>query len=245
MKDILIFILKDITIPVSAMGLLLFIFRKYLSSKIDFDFKKQLAVCKKDLSLITKQVEFDYQRKIQDFSLYTTKKHEKYIELYELLCIADGAISNLVGLQHNPTYEEYNKDDIKKMLLKLELQTGKIDDIFTIWDSRGKAEAIEEMREYLQLLKINAARNSLAKATNFYLMSKLYFSDDVCKYNENLTKKLSDLFIIYQISLENPGSYENATQKSHKLQSEIKTYMMKFEKTMKNELSIGYYTLNK
>ena len=241
MKDIFIFIFKDIAIPVSAMGILLFVFRKYLSSKIDFDFKKQLAVYKKDLNLITKQVEFDYQRKIQDFNLYTTKKHEKYIELHKLLRIADGAILGLMGLQHEPTYEEYNKEDIRNMLLKMEVQTGKIDDILTIWDTHNKAEAIQEMRKYLQLLKINAARSSLTKANNFYLMSKLYFSDDVCAYKEKLADKLSNLFTIYQLSLEHPGAYKNATQESHKIRSEIKTFVMKLEKTMKDELSVGYY----
>ena len=248
MKDFLFNYLDTIIISSSVSTIILsttiFIIKKFFSKKIDCHFNKKLEEYKNELNVINRQVEFDYQRKIQDFSLYTTKKHEKYIELHELLNIANGAIRGLMGLQHELTYEEFNKEDVEKMLFDLKVPSGKINEIFTIWDDNGKEKAIKVMKEYLQMFKIISAKDSLIEVNNFYLKSRLFFSNDLCNYFEKSHSNLNELFALSKESIKLPGSLgRNGSIKINELRDKVKKCMDQLEETMKNEISIGYYKL--
>lgn len=52
---------------------------------------------------------------IQDFNLYTSKKHEKYPELYKLIMVADGDIKGLRGMKITLSFQEFGKEDIRSI----------------------------------------------------------------------------------------------------------------------------------
>jgi len=81
-------------IPPAIVALIFFVLRKFLGGKIDFNFNKKLAEFNNQLQISTESARFDFQRKIQDFNLYTVKKHEKYIKLYELVLEVKYTIDN-------------------------------------------------------------------------------------------------------------------------------------------------------
>ena len=81
--DIVFEILKYVTASSVAIALLFFFAKKYIAIFIENKFDEQLETYKHDLSLITENARFDYQRKIQDFNLYTIKKHERYVEIHK------------------------------------------------------------------------------------------------------------------------------------------------------------------
>jgi hypothetical protein len=79
----------------TIVGLGFFAFRKYIGSQIEHLFGKRLEDHKHQLNMITETAKFDFQRKIHDFTLYTTKKHEAYAELNNALQDVAGKICDL------------------------------------------------------------------------------------------------------------------------------------------------------
>lgn len=92
--DWLNIIINFIAIPSIVTAILSFILKEYLSNKIDSYFQTKLVSFQHQLDLSTEAEKFNYQRKIQDFNLYTNKKHEKYIELYEIVLEVKSNIYN-------------------------------------------------------------------------------------------------------------------------------------------------------
>ena len=90
----------------TILGLGIFTFRKYITSQIEHLFGKKLEDRKHQLSLIMEDTKFDFQRKIHDFTLYATKKHEAYAELNNILRDVAGKISNLEDMQEEHNFTE-------------------------------------------------------------------------------------------------------------------------------------------
>lgn len=90
----------------TIVGFGIFAFRKYIGSQIEHLFGKRLEDHKHELSLITEAAKFDFQRKIHDFTLYATKKHEAYAELNNALQNAAGKISDLEDMQKEHNFTE-------------------------------------------------------------------------------------------------------------------------------------------
>lgn len=99
------FITNFIAIPVAVIIFLYKGFRKILYKKIDHYFREKITLFKHQLDLTAEAEKFNYQRKIQDFSLYTTKKHEKYIKIYEFALETKSKIYNF----HIGTESKENK----------------------------------------------------------------------------------------------------------------------------------------
>jgi hypothetical protein len=62
--------------------------------------------------LANKSIEFykkEYQKNLQDYNLYSTKRNDIYSLLYELLQKAYGTIPRLNGTQNHPTWNTNNK----------------------------------------------------------------------------------------------------------------------------------------
>jgi hypothetical protein len=62
----------------------------WLEGKVKSTFDRQLATHKNELQLVTEATRFDYQRRIQDFSLFTERKHAVNARLYRYLLEAEG-----------------------------------------------------------------------------------------------------------------------------------------------------------
>jgi hypothetical protein len=74
------------SITLAGIGtILVFTLRTYIKSQTKNFFDKNIKDHKHELTKSLKEVEFDYQRKIHDFTLYTQKRHDIYAELYEKL----------------------------------------------------------------------------------------------------------------------------------------------------------------
>ena len=81
----------------------------WLPSKfIELKYSKSLEKYKVGLQEISESTKFQYQRKLVDFNLYTSKKHKCYINLYEAMVKAEGYVFSLHGLSLRSNYEWCN-----------------------------------------------------------------------------------------------------------------------------------------
>jgi dsRNA-specific ribonuclease len=62
-----------------------FLFKKTAENFISNHFQKQLEEYRHQLNYIAEEKRFDFQRMLNDFSQYSSKRHEVYPELYKLL----------------------------------------------------------------------------------------------------------------------------------------------------------------
>ncbi|MGG6362240.1 hypothetical protein ACQ5SI_23925 [Peribacillus frigoritolerans] len=61
-------------------------------------YNKKLARFNSDLNLVLEEKKLDFQRKIYDFGLYSTKRHEIYPEIYKKLIKSTNSISYLISI---------------------------------------------------------------------------------------------------------------------------------------------------
>ena len=201
-------------------------------------FNKRLENYKHELNLITENARYNFQRKIQDFSLYTVEKHKRYIELHKLILNAHGRIFELSGRVSSLDLKEFGKSDIEIYLEDRNLLRKKRLELLSLWDkdtSNNKETAISEINQYCRALDIGGARDELTEARNYYLKSRLYLSTtadaSIKDFLDKLSKRLG--------YMEFPDG--NAGEEIRSLQNEISVKLDEIVMQMKEELSIGYY----
>lgn len=215
-------------------GLVLYLIRALIKDKINNYFGKKMENHKHNLQLITEQAKFDYQRKIQDFGLYTTKRHEAYAEVYKLVLIAYGKVTDLRGLRRVLSFEDYDSEDIKKYLEEKKIPTRKITEIVGKWDV-DREIAVKEIRGYEKLRFFQEARNDYAEARNYLYLNELYMADEIVKDVGNVLERLGKLLINY----EYPDAGTRTENQS--LIKEIDGGLVTVKDSMRKELSISYY----
>lgn len=232
-------------IPTSVTTLLFFLLRKYFSSKIDLATQKSFAAYKQKLSIVSETAKLDLQKKMQDFNLYTSKKHEKYMEYHKLLLLAESNVNGLYGFKQEPTYEEYNDVDLRRIMKESGFPQGKIEEIFKIIYSKEREQAIKEMKKFLRLIEFQKANRAVIEAKNYYWTSKLYFSDEIDKLTINFISLLNEIYGINEMLYDWPhgDSKEKLkySKKSRELKKKTDKLLLQIISQMKTELSIGYY----
>lgn len=218
-----------------------FVIKRYLSNTIDAHFNEKLENYKHQLNSLTESARFDYQRKLKDFDIYTNKKHTSYVEFNNLLLTAHGRVTGLMGLRSMPTYQEYNEEDIRKLLEKEHIPDGMRKDILLLFES-NRDSAIEKIRELLRRIELHDAKQSRQDALNCLLLSKLYFSDKVFEKSKALLLKLGELYLSYEWVIEGRNLPTEDAGKEQERIDEINTLLDDVIALMKNELSVGYYS---
>ena len=244
----LIEILSFFGIPTAITTSIIFIFKKYYGTKIENTFQRSMESYKQELIVATENAKFDFQRKIQDFNLFTTKKHEVYGELNKLLLTAEGGILNLYGLRTELSYEEYNREDLKKLMDREGFPEGKMDEILKFFDANDKFNAILLMKHFLRIKEFRDANNELINARNFFWASIFYFSNEVEEKIKVIFIKLAALLIRQEQIFQAPDTAHELRNKlgleSIELKKNIPDLIEKLLVNMKQELSVGYYQKN-
>jgi len=244
-SDILEIVLNYVAIPTVVTATIIFILKKYLGDKVDHYFQEKITLFKHQLDLSTEAERFNYQRKIQDFNLYTIKKHENYIRLYELLLEAESKILGIYGFKTDLTYQEHNEADFRRIMTEEKFPEGKIEEVFSIWEKRGKEEAIKEMRKFFRLIELKKADNSFWSLKNHFALSKLYLSDTVEKKLNDFLSSLGNLLANYetieQMPWEARKTNKDIIDEANKIRKTIHPQIEVLTQLLKKELSVGYY----
>ncbi|MDZ5712796.1 hypothetical protein [Jeotgalibacillus haloalkalitolerans] len=224
MNDILTTIL---TSGITTAGILA-LYRHFLSRNIEA-FKSNLL--------------FDSQRKVHDFQLFTTKKHETYPRLYGLLYKSTDSILNVTSwFQEYPSFVEYSKTDLENYLSKHELLEVDKNRILSLWET-DKQKMQKELHTLIQNEKFYEADQLRIDAYRLFSESLLYQSEDVKKIGEEIVKKQRELL------LDHDWYRQEVEPKERKeIRNKIKVHKDTLDKlrkelleTMKTELTVGYY----
>lgn len=216
----------------------------YAKNIVGNHFKKKLEDHKSELQNITEFNKFDLQRKLSDFNLYTVKKHDIYVELFDLFMRADGHTGGLMGYRSVPDYKKYTAKQLEYSLEKLGFPAHDIEEFTTNWDEE-KDYKFEKLKAYIQRYEISSARNIIIEAKNKFLLSRLYISTEVDEILSALSSTLNLYVLDVEFLLEeNLDAVDRIVIRESKDTNEkiIIESLTKLKEQMQKEISIGYYT---
>ncbi|WP_405082154.1 hypothetical protein ACI48J_06015 [Paenibacillus chitinolyticus] len=209
--------------------------------------KKELNVelenHKQSLSVMTENSKFDYQRMMHDFSLYRTKKHEIYPELYKMMVGWHSEVKPLYKNWNWPNFSKFTKEIMKRYLIDNEINEDVADNLLMEWNTGNKN--INEIKYRLKRVSYQKATKNLRDAFNFFVSNELFFTEDISKVSFELHRlgiKYFDAMYLYimkkSYDLEIYDITEDAIErKIYEIDEKIAT----LKKLLKDELSIADY----
>ncbi|WP_066415269.1 hypothetical protein [Sutcliffiella cohnii] len=186
---------------------------------------------------------FDSQRKVHDFQLFTTKKHETYPKLYGLLYKStDSILSATNWYQEYPSFVEYSKVDLVNYLGKHELLENDKNRMLSLWET-DKQKMQKEIHNVIQHKKFYEADVLRVEAYKVFSESLLYQSENVATIGEKIVKKQRELLIDqdwYREEVE-PKERKEIRNKINVHRDTLEEMRNELLETMKSELTVGYY----
>ncbi|WP_175074326.1 hypothetical protein [Terribacillus sp. AE2B 122] len=218
-----------------------FLVKRYIAGRVKHHFNTELADHKHDLSLISEEhkhglqlisrdVEHDYQKRIHQFSLISSKIHEVYPELYmminDLMVDFQRSTSRLKTRLMFLSNTEADLQKIRDYLVSKEIHEDVIEDIITEY----KFDKQKGDKKYTQALDLKQLHNTDKKRYEVYmklLSAELYLPSDLSKLILNLLDLILDVILEEQNRIEfgfegkRTEYYTNLSDKTKEL-SEIK-----------------------
>lgn len=140
---------------------------------------KSLKNHEQQLNQIIEDQKYLNQRRLTDFSLYAKKKHEKVIDLYEKLSIAQNQVLFQDSpLRQVPTFTDYNEKDMIEFLDKFKLTRAAKNELLEGWKVNRKngVEPIYKMMTSQENIDTSRNINELIKSE---IEAQLYLSCDI------------------------------------------------------------------
>lgn len=162
---------------------------EWIERKVAAPFERERDQFKQRLSLEAESVRADYQRKLHDFALYSTKKHEVYRELFRLILIADGSVAQLYGIRTSLDFEPLSLADVSIYLDGLKVFPSVKSGIIRIWDSH-RNQAVQDLKALVRRIELERAEQAINEAWNFFLVNSLYLEDEMSRTSTEAFKAL-------------------------------------------------------
>jgi hypothetical protein len=161
-----------------------------------------LAKFQAELGGVAAAASFDYQRRLQDFNLFVTKKHDAIARLHELLLDAMSRVAHLASTQTTrAVLDHLNAADASHYLQHdANIPSGKRDEILSFWET-NREHAVSLLYEYQDWMQPELAQRAWDKAHNERLRSDLYLPPDVSRAASELLHGLA--MLLRQASVEN------------------------------------------
>ncbi|HFR4182788.1 MULTISPECIES: hypothetical protein [Bacillus] len=200
-----------------------------LQESVKTIFQLEMEKQKSELSKISKE-----------FELYIAKKHDHYPELYKHIAICTSKIKGLRGLRRVIDFRQLSEDDIEKFM---EDKTFNEKDKQSVLSNLhiNKTLAIKNLESVLLSIEYTEAHNSYAEANNFYLLHRLYFSDQVSSITRELLSNARKLWVNYDpdfMDIKTPGFHEQLLKDTNAFKETMDTLHDELFERMQEELVI-------
>ncbi|MEI4713447.1 hypothetical protein WAG12_26120 [Bacillus cereus] len=170
---------------------------KNIATKEDIqDITRLQEDIKADFQLKMEQQKSEISRISKEFELYVVKKHEYYPELYKNIELCIGKVMGFRGITKGIDFRNVNKEDIEKYMEEKQFTQADKHLICSDWDT-NKDQAIKNLQYRLERINYNEGEEYYAKVHNFYLLHRLYFSDDVSSKAKEILDKIHILWANY------------------------------------------------
>lgn len=119
-----------------------------------------------------------------------TKINEVYPELIKNFRIAEGAIWGHLGLQRQPTFEEYNIEDFRELFARQKIPSGKVEELIKEIKN-NKSLGISQINTYFRELAKNRIDREVQNANNYFILNGIHLSPEVKKMGEEARNSIN------------------------------------------------------
>lgn len=227
--------------------------RKYLNNFIDHSFQRSLESHKNklatELAHDLEQVRLDHQRLVNDFERYSSMRHQVYGELHRHLWIALEDVKEYVRRDGKPLMPDMTgrtPAEIREFLISQVESNATADRVVQAWKD-STPDGIKAIETILQIVYRNKIVNSWAECRDYLLTNELFLSKDVSEKARQLVFKIVE----NSIDQQDLGSWMDANAKRllsgkpEDLLSEGDNMLVSIRESMRDELSVGYYSSGK
>ncbi|MBK4212842.1 hypothetical protein EGI07_11585 [Bacillus pumilus] len=226
---------QNVLISIFTSGVVTLLIQSFVKGGINNYFNKKMVKFKDDIAQLSEERKLDFDRKIHDFSLYSTKRHELYPILFRNIYKTNKSIVNLELMSQisrgsiNSKYEVISYYEIMHFELEEELKN-KIINHLELWDS-DVDKCLEKISSEVKNNLCKKVSIELKETNEFFEQNILFFSDAAVKKLELLMPALSLLY------LQKLDESSEIRIDEDKVQNDISS----LEELLKSELSKGDY----
>lgn len=218
---------------------------KFLDRYFQANYEKELEEFKTELKHTTEFLKYDFNRKLVDFNLFTSKKHEVYAELFSKVLYAKSAVVGLEGLMQFLTFEDFDEEDLRKFLENKKVPKGKTNEFLDEFRSKKTDRDLENLankvHSYIyKIIDVKHAENIVREAKGYFYINAIYFSDDLYVFIKDYFIKLFQLYHIFSSNFRLNDDYE----KKISLEAFLEANLEELRIRLRKEISIGYYNEN-
>ncbi|MCA1024277.1 hypothetical protein [Halobacillus litoralis] len=214
---------------------------------VDNYFKEKLEDHKHDLQLLSKKVDFDYQRHIHDFNLFSNKKHEIYAEVYSQLVTAKNELSSATSAYRQyPDFWRYDSEKVREFLNDIGVNDENEINRITSRFELDKQSTVKELTVEVDAKNLYKADLVRVEATRYLSKTELYLSETVSKKADEIVQSFKELVLNEELLIEYKDSGEgndlNVQKEQFDKNKQLKEKLVDLKGIMQKEISVGYYT---
>ncbi|MEN0643346.1 hypothetical protein MKY91_09335 [Alkalicoccobacillus gibsonii] len=205
----------------------------WIDRKVGNKFDIELSNHESELNKIRDASSFDYQRKIHDFSMYSTRKHEIYGSLFKKVRKAKDKIDELDGIEDRVSKEidQYQRQDfvdIAESINEDEVRYPMLDEI----NNGYMTLVLQYEKERLRGSECFKTAEAFDELNTYYSLNELFVSpevEDLINPTLNCMEKLINCY------LKNEEEYISS------LKDELSKRITSLKARLKEEISVGDY----
>lgn len=190
---------------IGGIGLLLtllgFLFRTTVTNLIATYFNKSIQKYRSELTRTNDEYRNELnihlesfkqrqQRAFKEFESYSSKKNDKYPELFRLVETALGGIMRLQGDGRYLTFENVDEEDVEQFMDSKGMTHKDKNEVLGLW-SQNKDEAINKLNKMIERIDYNGAYEKWHEANDYLIFNILFLTEDVTNQCRSL---LDDIF---------------------------------------------------
>ncbi|MGW9126269.1 hypothetical protein ACWGPW_14795 [Paenibacillus chitinolyticus] len=202
----------------------------------------ELESHKQALSVMTENSKFEYQRMMYDFSLYRTKKHEIYPELFKLIVTGYYSFARLLDDWKIPEFSNYSKDMMEKYLLSRGVVIEEAHEFLLSYESIDS----RNVKLRIKHLDWNISFNHLTSLNHYFHQTQLYLSDtltDAVNLHIKVCNWILSTFIPPMIANTEKLEVDKESLQFHL--NQLRQRINELSEQFKKELSIADYVNEK
>nr|MDH3077283.1 hypothetical protein [Bacillus velezensis] len=227
--------IQNFLTSVFTSGIVTLLFQSFIKGGINNYFNKKMVKFKDDIAQLSEERKLNFDRKIHDFSLYSTKRHELYPELFRRIYKTNKSIITLEGMSQLSSSFISSKSEIiphyESIHFELEEDLrNEIINLLDLWDSDVE-DCLEQISSTVKKSLCKKVSLELKEANEFFEQNILFFSDLAVQKLELLMPALSLLY------MQKLGEISSVEIDEDKVQEDINS----LEELLKGELSKGDY----
>lgn len=209
-------------------GLTIFTAKQLIKTTINKNKELLLQDYKHQLDRYMREAEHDFQRKIHDFSLFSTKRHEKYSELHKLIHIAYSAVLTKINITPIDVFLMAEGRSIGSLQSYLRVHGISEDEVtkFVLYND-GFEKQKDVAFKMVKMKYEEIAEIEIKVAGQYMLQNELYLSPKVESLSYALFRKLD--------------IYSKRNDKSIEEQQVMRSHLDELKFQMRKEMSVGYY----